>query len=662
MNKLYTTLALCLFIFSVFAAKNDTTIVEKIKIKSALKDANKKFSSGNFQGASENFEIVLANTNPKKTKKVRILSYRMGECYTALRDYENAEKNFTKSISSDKKKKNTIAFLKLADALKYQAKYPDAKNYYKDFLNLSSNDKKLEQKRKKARLEMKGCDYGDTTIFEKPLFTVENAGENINGYFADFGPTIRGNELYFSKISGTDNEKKFSKIYHSEIYNDKFNFAQIFTYVINEEGFYINNPSFTPDGNTLYFSRCEIIEKKGKNCAIYTSSLKNGIWQTPEKLNELINLEGSNSTQPFILVDKYEQETLYFVSDREAGRGGKDIWFVQKNESGNFGRPKNMGYPINTSFDEVSPFFDELSQTFYFSSNGHVSLGGLDVFKTAKDDDDTWGDPINLGIPINSSVDDYDFTLSNDASFGFITSNRKGTISKRSATCCDDIFMLKSTTLNLFVKGLVYVENNNSRFVLDVAEITLKASDGSEQKDTFSGDFFLLKLEPEMEYNLTVNNELYKPETIQFSTIEATKSDTLYFDIFLKDSLEIKTTIPKDNLIGTIYYEFGKAQLTPESPNKLKEIVNFLNKNPQTKIEVAAHTDAIGNKEINLQVSKQRSEAAKNYLISQGINKNRLVSKWYGLQNPAAPNTNKDGSDNPEGRALNRRTEFILID
>jgi outer membrane protein OmpA-like peptidoglycan-associated protein len=661
MNKIFTSLAFCLFIFSIVPAKNDSISVEKIKLKQFLKEGNKQFSSRNFPAATENFEIVLENVNPKKKKKVKRISFQLGESYTYLRDYENAEKNYAMSISNDRKKKNKIAFLKLADALKYQAKYNDAKSYYKDFLNLSADDKKLDVERKKARLEIKGCDYGDTTVFDNPNFTVENAGNNINGLFADFGPALKGNELYFSKISGTDGLSNFSKIYSAEMYNGKFNFAQIFTDVINEEGYYIDNPSFTPNGKTLYYSRCSFSDKKGKHCAIFSSVLENGIWQKPEKLNEFINPEGSNSTQPFIYVDKNEQETLYFVSDRASGRGGKDIWFAQKNENGNFGRAKNMGYPINTSFDEVSPFYDELSQTFYFSSNGHVSLGGLDVFKTTKDQNDTWEEPINMGLPVNSSVDDYDFTLNKDGSFGFLTSNRIGTTTERSVTCCDDIFTVKSTVLNLYVQGLVYVEINNSRFVLDTAQINLKGNDGSEQNSTFNGNFYSFKLEPELWYTITANNDFFQPKSIEFSTIDLSKSDTLYFDIFLKDSISNSTQI-KEKLIETIYYEFGKAQLTPESPKTLEDVVKFLTQNPNANIEIAAHTDAIGSKQVNIQVSKQRSEAAKNYLISKGINKNRLTSSWHGMEKPAAPNTNPDGTDNPEGRALNRRTEFILID
>lgn len=364
--------------------------------------------------------------------------------------------------------------------------------------------------------------------------------------------------------------------------------------------------------------------------------------------------------QPHIYVDEKGKETLFFVSDRTTGRGGKDIWYAEKNENGEFGRPKNMGYPINTAFDEVSPFYDAAGNTFYFSSNGHISLGGFDIFSSSKDDDDKWSEPVNMLLPVNSSVDDYDFVLNENSELGFLTSNRPGTTTERSITCCDDIFMLKSTVINLYVKGLVYIETENSRFVIDNAKVIATSNNKNEQIFDFTGNFFNFKIEPGYWYEVTAQADGYESKTVKFSTLDLTKSDTLYYDIFLKEKLPV--AVDERKIIGTIYYEFGKAQLTADAPKTLAEVVEFLKTNSKTIIEIAAHTDSLGDKDINLKVSKQRSEAARNYLISQGIDKNRLISKWYGMEKPKAPNTKDDGSDNPEGRALNRRTEFIIID
>lgn len=633
---------------------------QNTKPKKLFKTGQKEFSAGNFPEALENFENGLESSKSLKKKTRTKVHYLTAESYFTLRDYQNAEIHYLETITNDKKKKNHFAYFQLANTLKYQAKYPDAKNFYKDYLNLTSKNKKVDFERRRARLEIKGCELGDTLVVENPLFEVSNPGDRVNGIYADFGPAIRGNNLVFSKIRDIDGEEKFARIYYSEMYNNKFNNAQLFSEAINEANVYTGDPSFTPDGNTIYFTRCSFPVKQEKNCKIFTSSIVNGKWQTPVELNKYINAEGSNSMQPHIYVDEKGKETLFFVSDRTTGRGGKDIWFAEKNENGEFGRPKNMGYPINTAFDEVSPFYDAAGNTFYFSSNGHISLGGFDIFSSSKDDDDKWSEPVNMLLPVNSSVDDYDFVLNENSELGFLTSNRPGTTTERSITCCDDIFMLKSTVINLYVKGLVYIETENSRFVIDNAKVIATGNNKNEQIFDFTGNFFNFKIEPGYWYEVTAQADGYESKTVKFSTLDLTKSDTLYYDIFLKEKLPV--AVDERKIIGTIYYEFGKAQLTADAPKTLAEVVEFLKTNSKTIIEIAAHTDSLGDKDINLKVSKQRSEAARNYLISQGIDKNRLISKWYGMEKPKAPNTKDDGSDNPEGRALNRRTEFIIID
>jgi OmpA-OmpF porin, OOP family len=680
MKHLSIFVAACtaLFLYSTLSAQTpenleDTLVVETSKInektdsglkpKKLKKKGDANFANLNFEEASENYDEALGKINPKKRKKVVYFNYQTGVSYLNQRDYEQAKRNFLAAKEADKKGKNALILYQLANAKKYLAEYEEAKKTYREFVMKAGDSNKFDYEKKRARLEMKGCDYGDTLEVEEPDYTVTNPGENVNGKFADFGPTIRGNSLVFSKINhdGTfetadKGSEHLSRLYVSDVKNNKFSVALLFSETLNEGKFYVGNPSFTPDGNTVYFTRCDMVEKVGTICAIYTSSLSGGVWDAPKKLGSNVNVDGTNTTQPNINIAKDGKEILFFVAERPTGgRGGKDIWFAEKGENGEFGRARNLGYPVNTQYDEVSPFFHAETNTLYFSSNGHVSLGGFDVFKTERDEEGKFQEPVNLGTPVNTSVDDYDFVLSEDGTFGFLASNRVGSFSEKSPTCCDDIYYVQSTNVSLFAKGLVYVEREGSRFVLDNADLKLKDNEGKVQTAKFDGKSFMFELEQDKKYDLSAKSSGHVESGVSFTTRGLTKSDTLQFDIVLKPETLVGF------LIGTIYYEFASSTLTPEAPQTLKKVVDFLKENPETVVEVGSHTDSYGTAEFNIGLSKRRSEAATNYLISQGIKKDRLVSKWYGLENPIAPNTNKDGSDNEEGRAINRRTEFTVI-
>jgi OmpA-OmpF porin, OOP family len=677
MKHLSILLTICAAIFagtSVFAqaeepAAPQTTVKEApqkapkgLKPKKLRKKGDANFANKNFEAAAANYDEALEKTNPKKSKRVRALSYQTGLSYLNMRDYEQAKASFLAAKEADKKGKDPLILFQLANAKKYLAEYTEAKQLYREFVKKAGDSNKFDAEKKRARLEIKGCDFGDTLVLEFPEFDVVNAGENVNGKFADFGPAIRGNSLVFSKINldntfatGDKGSEHLSRLYVSDMRNGKFSFAQLFSETLNDGKFYVGNPSFTPDGNTVYFTRCEMVEKRGSVCAIYTSSLVAGIWETPKKLGPNVNAEGTNTTQPNINITKEGKELLFFVAERETGRGGKDIWYAEKTESGEFGRARNIGYPLNTQYDELSPFFHAETNTLYFSSNGHVSLGGFDVFRSVQDADGKWSEPENLGFPVNTSVDDFDFVLSNDGTFGFLASNRVGSFSEKSPTCCDDIYYVTSTALDIYVKGLVYVEKEGTRFVLDNADLVLKDNEGNVQRAKFDGKRFMFELAVDRKYDLSASSPGHVDSGISFSTMGITKSDTLQFDIMLKEETLIGF------MVGTIYYEFASSTLTPEAPETLKKVVEFLKDNPNTVIEVGSHTDNFGTALFNMNLSKRRSEAATNYLISQGIAKDRLEQKWYGMDKPIAPNTNKDGSDNEEGRAINRRTEFKVI-
>lgn len=638
--------------------------VPPLTIKGSAKKWQKKGDALYLQGADyaaiDNYEIALTKTRKKKLKKT--LFFKLGESAYAIRDYALAESYYKSSTSIDlKKKKLPLLAYQLANALKYQAKYEQAIKVYQSFLAEIDDNPKYAGYKSKARIEAKGCDYALNLAVEEVEYTVENPGDDVNGEFADFGPEIRGNELVFSKIlkdydGGDQNGNHLAKIYTSEMYKEQFNFAQIFSKSLNEGDAFVCNPSFSADNKTVYFTKCLMDKSLDSKCTIFKSTIENGVWSASIELAENINAPESSNSHPQIVVDENGKEFLFFSSDRSGGRGGKDIWMAALQEGGSFARARNLGAKINSRFDEISPFYVASSKSLYFSTDGKISLGGFDVYVATKSEDD-WEEAIALPMPINTSLDDYDFVVDKGGEFGFLVSNRVGTITTKSPTCCDDIFIWRTTNIEIFLKGLVYAENSTSREMMKTALVSLKSIDSGEV-DTlkYDGKFFITNLEKDAQYELRAENKDFEPVTLMLNTNSIVRSDTLQYDLFFKERRSFNNQI-----IGTIYYEYNQARLTKEAPKTLEQIVSFLQTYPKTTVEITAHTDDKGPAEYNLALSQERCLAAANYLNFQGISSNRIELKWVGETQPIAPNTNKDGSDNPEGRLLNRRTEFKII-
>jgi len=626
--------------------------------KSLMKNADQLFNEDRLYLANNYYSAALDKTKKKKLKGV--LNYKLGFSMFQVRDYPMSEKYFEESLTYPaKKKKFNDAKFYLALDYKHQAKYEKAKESLKDFINETEGNINLDYQRTKARLELKGCEYALELIVENPAYLVTNPGDNVNGPFADFGPEIRRNELIYSKITGLkanpdDDTRAVSQLFSAELNKDQYSYAQNFSAILNDGNDYVCNPNFTLDGKVVYFTRCSLIKQKGNICTIFKSELVNGIWTSPVQLNSSINQENSSSSHPQ-LVEEDGKEILYFTSDRASGKGGKDIWYSTKNENGEFGPAKNMGSPVNTKYDDLSPFYHVATKTLYYSTDGKATLGGLDVFKSEKVVNG-WLEPVNLETPVNSSLDDYDFILNANGTFGYLVSNREGTTTLKSATCCDDIFEVRTTQIKLSVKGLVYAENNDGRALIKEAVLSLKnLTEGIVEKIMYNGQSFTAPLNNECDYELVASNEDFEDLSVKFNTKNILKSDTLQYDLVFKERKSFNNQV-----IGIVYYEYNQAKLTAEAPKTLEQVITFLKEYPKAQVEVSAHTDGNGADKYNLELSKGRCEAAVSYLTFNGIAKDRIVKNWFGESNPVAPEVNQDGSDNPNGRALNRRTEFKI--
>jgi outer membrane protein OmpA-like peptidoglycan-associated protein len=386
---------------------------------------------------------------------------------------------------------------------------------------------------------------------------------------------------------------------------------------------------------------------RSKHTGIYLSTKQNGAWSEPKALGENVNVPGYNSMQPYITADgKY----LLFSSNRPGGMGKNDLWYCVMT-SGVPGSARNMGTTINTKDDEQAPFYDAEKNLLIFSSDGRVGLGGLDFF-SSEGDFGTWSAPVNMGKPLNSAKDDVYYTaLDNSHPFaaGFISSDRE-------SICCLEVFSIKR--VRKMASGLIV--DCDTQLPLEGATVTLVDTVRRKtiRKTTLDATGrYSFEVDPQRYYKIIAEKENYFTKAIYFNTESLDRTDSLNNPSLCLKHYEIEKPI----VLNNIYYDFNKATLREESKRVLDSVVDILKDNPKITIEMSAHTDSVGSAKYNEKLSQARAQSCVDYIISKGISSDRLIAKGYGKSKPIAPNSLPNHKDNPEGRQLNRRTEFKVL-
>gem|GEM_PF-1204698 len=616
------------------------------------------------QGKTEQAIPYLEAGIMKKPKK-KYFAPKLAPAELEVRDYKSANKWYKVLVDKDSVKHKTTANLfQYALTQKYLGQYEVAAATFAKFKKGAGDDDESTELKKRATREILGCQKG---IFFRdsvpsPAFKVKHLDGNVNQASADYAPRLKDNSLYYSAVKG-DGANVFSKIYKSQAQGKNYAAGEAISDNINVAGQHVGNGSFSQDGNTLYYSQCQTDKMNKLKCQIYKSTFNNGAWDKGVSVGAAVNDPLYNNTQPAVGLNKDGENVLYFVSDRNSGKG-LDIFYSKINPDGTIGKPRSAGSAINSKGDEMSPYFDFSSKTLYFSSNGLINIGGQDVFKTNWDANGDWTEPENLGMPINSSADDIDFSINDRNTLGFVVSNRPGGFGLKSETCCDDIYQVETTKLFLAARGNVYDEKDGSRELADHGIVLLyDEKNGTElgSYNLISGGYFF-DLQPKVNYKLVTRKDGYYDGVASFNTDSNTDNDTLKYDLFLKKKVEVVENPLIGRIIGKIYYDYDQARLRPDSRDTLRAVMDIMNQYPSFIVEVGAHTDGKGTEDYNVALSKKRADAAMNYYIyEKKVNKSRFVAKAYGTSQPAASNVTPDGKDNPAGRALNRRTEFKII-
>lgn len=399
------------------------------------------FEKGSYAEAIEYYKKAIEFETADRS-----LDYRMAESYRLYKDYEKAEAWYTKVFGNDETKSYPLALFYLAEMKKYNAKYDDACRLFADFASQHSSDTGYFTI--KARTESGYCGVINDIINKKVAATVNNAGTVINSKYSDFGASNSGDSvLHYASLRflyepKKDDEEPYyvARILKSDLKDPGKNPAAL-GILINDPPLHNASASFSPDQRLAVFARCEQSAFAGKQvCMLFYSTLVNGKWSKPVLIQGGVN--GSpqyTNTQPSIEARGAMGYTLYFVSDRPGGVGKLDLWKSDVDASLRFSEPTNLGSSINTFDDEMTPYFDTRNSILYFSSYGHVGIGGMDIFKSRLVSN-TFSPPENMGRGFNSSHNDVYFTINNHDEKGTLTSNRTGSQFIGSKTCCYDIY------------------------------------------------------------------------------------------------------------------------------------------------------------------------------------------------------------------------------
>jgi len=665
MTALFTTVAQndALAQASKYRDKSNDPVV-KLGYEKKLRWADNLFKEGGYFNAADYYGQLL-----EEQPRNPYLTYQLADCYWFLRDYPLAAEYYGKAYALAK----TIypeAVYKQGVMLKMDGKYDEAIAAFQLFID--DNPKAYKKLKKRALTEIEGCKMGKESHLDPIEVNIFNLGPNVNTAYTELAPIALGDSaLLFATMKANvpvdaNKEKReefvsrfmVSNKFTNKTEKDTFQWAlQFLDGQYNDPKYHVGNASYSPGGDRFYFTRC--IEEQGieMNCRIFVSEFVQDRWTVPTELGFEINQSNSSSTHPHItMIGK--KEVLFFASNRELqSRGGYDIWYtIYDPKLKTYRRPQNAGKQINTEGDEKTPYYDQREGKLYFASNGWKTLGGFDIFE-ATGGPSRYTNVKNLGYPINTSADELYYVLDPSGKpDAYVVSNRIGSIALKNPTCCDDIWRIQYEP-NLYAHGKVLFQEDQK----PADDVVVKMVDDAGNINTFTSKdgLFEFRTPRGHSYVMTADKSGYTSTRAVVSTMDKKRSsddDTVFVTIYID-----KINFDSDWKLDNILYEFNEANIDPQSAAELEKLATFLKDNPALEIEIQAYTDNKGSSAYNKTLSQKRAEAVVNYLVKDGINRNRLTAKGYGDSDPIAPNTNANGSDNPEGRALNRRTQFKII-
>ncbi|MBR6249780.1 MAG: PD40 domain-containing protein [Bacteroidales bacterium] len=604
------------------------------------------------------------------------LNYKMGQCcrnlpykYKCLEYFEKAYK-LNPSVADD-------IHLMLAIGYHFNSRFDEAIKEYKTFeKHLTPDEMDLKPSIDK---KIKECEFGKKMQNEPVRAFIDNLGPVINTRFNEHSPLVSADESLMLFTSTRENGRDINEedgqydedVYISHSYSKNWAVPKSISENINTKS-HDATVGISPDGQLL-------LVYNGRNGGgnIELSELDGDDWSSPDELPRPINDNNAHESSACFSPDG---KRIYFVSDREGGYGGSDIYYCERNKKGRWGQAVNLGPVINTQYNEESVFIHPDGRTLYFSSNGHETMGGLDILTSQMDDRGEWSTPTNVGFPINSPDDDLCFSMSASGRHGYLSSSRADAIggldiyritflgpekpyvlsgednliAARSQPV-SDMVMEKSVEIKTIrltiVKGVVKdaITGEPISAKIDITDNEKNELIFTSQSNASTGRF-LVSLPSGKNYGIAVHADNYLFHSENFDIPAATEYQEVEKEVNLAN-------IKKDVkiVLRNVFFETGSAKLKPTSYAELGRLTQLLNDMPTLRIEISGHTDNKGGHAANQKLSAARAKAVVTFLISEGIAADRLEHKGYSYDQPVADNKTA------VGRALNRRVEFKVL-
>ena len=549
--------------------------------------------------------------------------------------------------------KNVKLYYLLGKAYYRSGKYQNASDSYQNYLQRANANDPLVTK---ARQSMTRC-LGAVNLLKHPVpFQSVNLGDNINSEDDEYWPsiTVDGKTIIFTRLIGSKSSSSLNRSLAQEDFftsNLVDNVWQPSVPLTSINTMYNEGAqTISTDGKLLFFTACTRNDGIG-SCDIYFSRNKDGNWSVPQNAGEPVN-SASWESQPSISANG---ESLYFVSNRSGGKGGMDIWKCNLkgfSTSGNpiWGIPFNLGDSINTTGNEMSPFIHSDGKTLYFASDSWPGMGGYDIFYSRQKNDLSWSTPQNIGYPINSYKDEQGLVVDAAGKNAYYSSDRPG--SKGMDIYSFELYNEARPTPVSYIKGRVVDEDTGAPVCAKVELTDLGNSQSVIRGESCweKGEFLMcLPLGKEYAFNVSREGYLFYSDNFQL------KEKKEIIDPYILEIKMKKIKVGGAVVLRNVFFNSGSYDLLPESKVELQKLIDFLNLNKTVSIEIEGHTDNIGSAEMNQVLSESRAKEVYKYLTNNGVDINRMKYHGYGLSKPVSSN------DTPEGRALNRRTEFVII-
>ncbi|GAA0736364.1 OmpA family protein [Gaetbulibacter sp. NE] len=620
------------------------TLLSGLSVTAQNKDtkrADKHFNRFEFVEAAEEYSKLVEDG-----KGDSYVYGQLAESYYNVFNTEEAERWYAKALESSD---NPEMIFKYSQMLKANGKYEASNVQMARFAEMRPSDDR-------AIAYKKNPDYLPKILEKGKKFNIQNMG--FNSKYSDFGGTLQDGKLYITSARNTSrrtygwNEEPFLDIYEmSKNADGTYLAAALVEDKVNTK-YHEGVVSFSPDGNTMYFSRESFFEKMYEKDSItknrysvlqlFKATKEGDKWSNVEGF--AINSENYSVKNPSVSADG---KTLYFASNMPGGYGLFDIYKASINDDGTLGEAENLGQKVNTQGQEMFPYISS-NGTLYFSSNGHLGLGNLDVFHT-KEIDGKMAPVRNIGVPINSNADDFAFRLDEESGEGFVSSNREGGVGS------DDIYAIKKLQplCDVLITGTV--TDSKTGNPINAASVTMYDSKGNKvlSKVTDSDGTVEFIVECGEGSALEVSMDGYESKRV---TVEGSEEEEVAVAIAL-DPIEEIVAVDRVNL-DPIYFDFDKSNITSQAAFELDKLVQVMQKYPEMVISVSSHTDSRGSASYNMALSDRRAKTTVSYVVSKGIDRSRITGSGKG---ESEPKEDCGSGCTEEQHQMNRRSDFIIV-